>query len=83
MVIQRDEANNLAQTGGEDYDFIYFAHFLEEIVNTWSLNHINIVPVILDLDWHDIVGLLDRLDDSSSIYATRTGSFTYFEAAVH
>lgn len=57
MVIQRDEANNLAQTGGEDYDFIYFAHFLEEIVNTWSFNHVNIVPVIFNFYRDNIVRL--------------------------
>ncbi len=57
MVIQRNEANNLAQTGCEDYDFIYFAHFLEEIVDTWSFNHVNIVPVIFNFYRDNIVRL--------------------------
>lgn len=57
MVIRRDEVNNLAQTGCEDYDFIYFAHFLEEIVNTWSFYYVDIVPVIFNFYRDDIVRL--------------------------
>lgn len=50
-----------AQARRKDDYFVYFAHFLQEVVNTGTLDHIDIVPVVLDLDRHNIVGLGYRL----------------------
>ena len=50
---------NLAQTSGKNNDFVDLAHLLQEVVNSWSLDDIYVVPVILDLDRHYVVGLLD------------------------
>lgn len=49
---------HFAQTGSEHYDLVNFTHLLEEIVDSWSLDHIHIVPMVLDLNWYYIVGLL-------------------------
>ena len=52
---------NLAQTGSEDYDFVDFSHFLEEVVDTWALYHVHIVPVVFNLHRDNIVRLCYRL----------------------
>ena len=52
---------NLAQTCCEHHHFVDLAHLLQEVVNSWSLDDIYVVPVILDLDRHYVVGLLDGL----------------------
>lgn len=51
-----------AQTGCEYDHFVNLAHLLQELVNAWSLNDVDIVPVVLNLDRHDIICLLDRLN---------------------
>ena len=48
----------LAQTGSEDYDLVDLPHLLQEIVDARTLYNVDVVPVILDLDGHDIVGLV-------------------------
>jgi hypothetical protein len=50
-----------AQAGGEDDDLVNFAHLLQEVVHTRTFDDIHIVPVVLDLDGHDIVSLGYRL----------------------
>ena len=49
---------DLAETRCENDDLVYLAHLLQEVVNTGTFNHIDIVPVVLDLDGHDIICLL-------------------------
>ena len=52
------EITNLAQTSREHYDFVNLAHLLEEIVHTRSLYDVHIVPVVLNLNGYNVVGLL-------------------------
>lgn len=60
----------LAETGSEDNNFINFAHLLEEVVDAWSLDHVNVVPVILNFHGHYIVGLLNRLRKDQEMRAS-------------
>ena len=48
---------DLAQARGEYDHFVDFAHLLQEVVHTRTLDHIHIVPVILDLHRHDVICL--------------------------
>ena len=50
---------NLAQTCCEDDDLIYLTHFFQKVVHTRALDYVDIVPVILDLNRHNIVCLLN------------------------
>jgi hypothetical protein len=52
---------HFTQTRGKHDDLINFSHLLQEIIDTGSFDHVDIVPVILDFDGHDIVSLLYRL----------------------
>jgi len=58
----RTWGKNLAQTCCEYDDLINFAHFFQEVVYARALDYVDIVPVVLDFDGHDIIGLLNRLD---------------------
>ena len=51
----------LAQTRGEDYNLIQLSHLLEEIIDTRTFDHVNIMPVVLNLYRDDVVRMLDRL----------------------
>ena len=53
---------NLAQTGSKDNNFVNFSHFLEKVVYPRAFNHVNIMPVILDLHWYNIICLGYRLE---------------------
>ena len=57
---------DFTETRSEHHNLVYFAHFFQEIIDTGSLNHIHIVPMILDFNRHYIVGLLYRLIDNVS-----------------
>jgi hypothetical protein len=50
-----------AQTGGKNNDLVYLAHLFQKVVYAWTFYDIDVVPVELDFDGHDIVGLLYRL----------------------
>ena len=52
---------NLAQTGSIHDDFEQVAHCPEKIVHTWSLEDVKVMPVGLDFDGNDKVGLLNGL----------------------
>ena len=52
---------HLAQTSCEDYNFVYFAHLLQKIVDTWSLYDIHIMPLKFNFDRDDIISLGYRL----------------------
>lgn len=47
----------LAQTSSKYDNFVYLPHLFEEIINAWSFDHIHIMPVILNLDRHNVVRL--------------------------
>lgn len=51
----------LAQTRGENYNLIQLSHLLEEIIDTRTFDHVNIMPMVLDLYRDDIVRVLNRL----------------------
>ena len=55
------KGKNLAQTCREDDDLINFAHFFKEVVHARALDYVHVVPVVLDFDGHNIIGLLNRL----------------------
>lgn len=48
---------DLAQTGSEDDDLVYLAHLLEEIVDTWTLQDMEMVPMVFDFDRDDEICL--------------------------
>ena len=56
--IERVSAH-FAQAGGEDHDLVDLAHFLEEGVDAWTFDDVDVVPVIFDLDGNHVVRLLD------------------------
>ena len=53
-----EEETNLAETCRENDDFIYFAHFLQEIIYARALDHVDIVPVVFNLHRDYVVSLL-------------------------
>ena len=63
---------NLAQTRREHDDLKDLTHFFQKIINAWALDYVDIVPVILDFNRHNIVCLLNRLDRKSDIDLNRS-----------
>lgn len=57
----------LAQTCREDDDFVDFAHLLQEVVHAWSLDDVDVVPVVLNFNRHDVVCLRDGLHKTLSV----------------
>jgi hypothetical protein len=53
---------NLAQARGEYYNLINLTHLFQEVVYAWTLDYVDIVPVILNFDGHNIISLLNRLN---------------------
>ena len=49
---------DLAQARGEYDHFVDFAHLLQEVVYARAFDHIDIMPMILNLNWDDVVRLL-------------------------
>jgi hypothetical protein len=66
------ERTNLAQTRREYDDLKNLTHFFQKVVNAWALDYVDIVPVILDFNRHNIVCLLNRLDSRSDIDLNRS-----------
>jgi hypothetical protein len=56
------ERANLAQTRCEYDDLKNLTHFLQEVVHAWALDYVDVVPVVLDFNRHNVVRLLNRLD---------------------
>ena len=54
----KDRKANLAQTGCKYHYFIQFTHSFQKIVDTRALDHINIVIVILNFHWDNIICML-------------------------
>jgi len=52
---------HLAQASGEDHYLVDFAHLLKKVVHTRSLQDVEVMPVILNLDGNNKIGLLNRL----------------------
>ena len=59
--------SHLAQTGGENDDFIYFSHTLQEVVDPRPFEDMEVVPMIFNLHWHNEVCLLDSLGKRSEL----------------
>lgn len=53
-----DVGAHLAQTRRKNDNLVDLAHLLQEVVDTGALDHVHIMPIILDLDWDHVVGLL-------------------------
>ena len=53
-----------SQTRGEDYDLVKVAHSAQEVVDTWSLENVEIMPVIFYFYWHNIIRRRHRLANS-------------------
>ena len=49
---------NLAQTCCEHHHFVDLAHLLQEVVYARAFDNIHIMPMILNLNWDDVIGLL-------------------------
>lgn len=65
---------HLAQTRRKDDDFINLTHLLEKVVDTGALEHMEVVPMVLDLDRHDKVCLCHSLTKEVMTYAvSQTG----------
>ena len=62
IVQPMEEKINLAQTGSKDNNFVNLSHFLKKIVYARSFNDVDIMPMILDFDWDDIICLGYRLE---------------------
>lgn len=66
------------QTRSEYYNLVNLSHLLQKVIDTRSLDHIDVVPVVLDFNRYDVVGLLYRLcawvqcDDNSIYTGERT-----------
>lgn len=60
MKANAEEASHtyLTETSSKDDNLVYFTHFLQEVIDPWTLNYVHIVPVILDFHRHNIVSLL-------------------------
>ena len=84
-IISRETKTNLAQTRREDDDLVNLAHLLQEVINAWSLDNVDVMPVVLNFDGHDIVRLLNGLRDITSIKVPPDlgTNLTYLKAAVH
>ena len=61
----------LGQRGGEDDDLVDLAHALEEIVHARPLDHVDVVRLVLDLDRHNEVGLVDHLQRDRQMASRR------------
>ena len=61
----------LAQTCRKDHHFVKLSHLLEEIVYTWSLKNVEVMPCILDLYWDDKVWGRHRLKGMSRVSDTQ------------
>lgn len=75
----------LAETGCEDDDFVDFAHLLQKVVNTRPLEDVEMMPVVLYLDWDNKVRLLYRLHSVSNRRHQRkhVGGVTDLETTVY
>ena len=51
------EKVNLAQTGRKDNNFVNLSHLLEKVVYARPFNDVDIMPMILDFDWNNIICL--------------------------
>jgi len=48
----------LAEAGGENDDFVDFAHLFEKVVDAWAFDDVDVMPTVFDFDGDDIVSLL-------------------------
>jgi len=53
-----------SQARSKHHDFIDFAHLLQEGVDSGSLQGVDVVPIIFNLDWYYLVWLWDDLEAS-------------------
>lgn len=79
---------DLAETRREHHHLINLPHPLQKVIHAWTLDNIDVVPMIFDLNGDYIVSLLYRLyrpsrtsvDRSKRLKRPRTA---YLKAAVH
>lgn len=75
----------LRDRSSEDHDLVDFTDTLEECVNTWALNDVDVVVLALDFNRDSKVGLVQDLRDvffSMRIEGSWKRCQTYLETAV-
>lgn len=55
---------NFAQARSEDDDFEQLAHLLQELINAWPFDDIDVMPLPLNFDRYDVVALRNELDSA-------------------
>lgn len=58
----RKKRAHLAKTSSEHDHFVNLAHFLQEVVNSWALDDVHVMPMVLNLNRNHVVSVLDGLD---------------------
>ena len=52
----------LRDRGSVNDDLEYFGDLLQEIVDLWSLQNVDVAGAALHLDWNDVVGILNEVE---------------------
>ena len=60
----RNHRRYLAQTRSEYYNLVQLSHLLEEIIDARAFDHVNIMPMVLDLYRDYVVRVLNRLSEA-------------------
>ena len=69
--LEKKDVSHLAQTCGEDDDFVYLSHTLQKVVHPRSFQDMEMVPMIFNLHWNNEVCLLDSLGKQSELGTKR------------
>lgn len=51
----------LGQTGSEQYTLVQFAHLAQKLVHVRSLQYVHLVHCAVYFNWHDEIGVANRL----------------------
>jgi hypothetical protein len=58
-----ENKTDLAQAGGKYHHLVDLAHLLQKVVDAWALDDVHVMPMVLDLHWHDVIRVLYGLQD--------------------
>lgn len=67
---------HFAEASCEDDNLIYFTHLFEEVVDPGSLEHMEVMPVIFNLNRDNKIGLLYGLHSDHRAEFTKTLKFS-------
>jgi hypothetical protein len=73
----------LAEASSKNNNLIYFAHLFQEVVDPRSLKNVEMMPVILNFNWDDKIGLLYRLENFNNKIHPKVCFVTYLETTVN